>query len=201
LEEVTMSCRVCQLLLGLLAVGGLLLPLPAAAASLSALDQQFAGKAARAGLLEVQLGQLAEERAQTQDVRNFGAIMAQDHGLAHNALREIARQKDLPLPEELTPAQQGTLNRLQELTGEPFDRQYMREMVKAHARDVEQFHQALDQLDDAELRAWAEDSLPTLEEHLQDAWEIALQLGIDAEAAEEEGRQQAQQEMLQPPMI
>ncbi len=169
--------------------------LQAAMAQPSEKDAQFMMNAAKGNLMEIQLGQLATLQAESDEVAEFGQAMIEDHGTSSAELNEIAQQKNVQLPLDLDPEQQATVDELHELTGAEFDRKYMREMVKAHSKDVTKFQLAAQRLEDPDLAAWAQESLPVLEAHLQEAVQIAQQLGVDVEEAREEGIQEAEQEM------
>jgi putative membrane protein len=95
-------------------------------------DQQFAQKAAEGGLMEVQLGQLAQQQAKDQQVVQFGQRMVQDHGQANEKLMAIAEQKAIQLPQELSGDAQQKYEEMQQLLGAEFDEAYMDEMVEDH---------------------------------------------------------------------
>lgn len=135
-------------------------------------DLKFAEEAAKGGLLEVQLGELATEQAKSEEVVDFGQRMVEDHGAANEQLKAIAEAKGITLPDSLDQDQQHTLDELSKLSGEEFDRTYMDEMVKDHEVDVAAFRLQAESGEDPDLRAFAEETLPTLEEHLSLAQEI-----------------------------
>lgn len=179
------------LILSLFAVGSLAMPAYAADKP-SGKDREFATKAALGGLMEVQLGKLAQEKAQTPEVKNFGQRMVEDHGKANDELKQLASKKNLRLPTALDEKHQKKVDKLQKASGADFDQGYMREMVKDHSKDVAQFRKASTEVKDPDLRAWAEKTLPVLEEHLRLAKETAQKAGVEVSKAEEEGRQEAE---------
>jgi putative membrane protein len=189
-----MRRRIPLLLIGILTIATLAAPAHAADANLSGPDKEFATKTASGGLMEVQLGQIANNQAQAPEVKEFGNTMVQDHSAANNELKKIAQQKNLTLPTQMDAKHQATVDKLKGVSGADFDRQYMREMVKDHAKDVQQFRNATQSVKDPDLNAWATKTLPVLEKHLQKALTTAQKLGIDVKKAEEEGRQEAQKE-------
>jgi predicted outer membrane protein len=113
-------------------------------AELPAQDLEFAEKAAEGGLMEVQLGKLAQEQTKDEQVVQFGARMVQDHGQANEELMAIAEQKGVQLPQELPEDAQQKYEELQQLSDAEFDEAYMDEMVKDHEKDVELFEQQAD---------------------------------------------------------
>ncbi|PYO20251.1 MAG: DUF4142 domain-containing protein [Candidatus Rokuibacteriota bacterium] len=107
-------------------------------------DQHFMKEAAEGGMAEVQLGQLASQRASSDSVKQFGKRMADDHQKAADELKQLASQKGVALPTSLDRGHQRLYDRLSKLSGADFDRAYMKEMVKDHDRDVKAFrHEAL----------------------------------------------------------
>jgi putative membrane protein len=130
-------------------------------------DNTFATKAAQGGMAEVELGKLAKDHASSPDVKNFGQRMVDDHSKANDELKEIAGRKNITLPTTLSAKDQATVDRLSKLNGKEFDRAYMRDMVSDHRMDVNEFKHEADRGTDADLKAFAAKTLPTLEEHLK----------------------------------
>ncbi|MGI0485074.1 DUF4142 domain-containing protein [Pantanalinema rosaneae CENA516] len=141
--------------------------------TLSALDQQFANQAAEAGLAEVELGQLAVQRAGSSEVREYAQEMVQEHTQANDELKQLATQKGITLPQTLNQQHQTAKTNLSNLSGAAFDRAYMDLMRQDHAKVVSLFQQQASQGQDPELRNWAAKTLPTLQEHAQEAQSIA----------------------------
>lgn len=110
-----------------------------AANTKSSTDENFAKKAAQGGMAEVKLGQLAEQKGSSPEVKNFGRRMVQDHSKANNQLKNVVSQENIPLPNELDKSDQATYDRLSKLSGDAFDREYARDMVKDHSKDVSEF--------------------------------------------------------------
>jgi putative membrane protein len=149
-------------------------------AELAAQDLEFAEKAAEGGLMEVQLGKLAQEQAKDEQVVQFGERMVQDHGQANEKLMAIAEQKGVQLPQELPEDAQQKYEELQQLSDAEFDEAYMDEMVKDHEKDVELFEQQAYSGMDPDLRAFAQETLPTLREHLDLAKEVQSKVNAAA---------------------
>lgn len=157
------------------------LPLCAADKGLSEADKKFFTEAASGGMMEVQLGQLAKDKAQSQDVKNFGSRMVTDHGKANDELKQLAQQKKWTLPTTLEPKHKSMVEKLQKVSGSEFDKQYMKGMVNDHAKDVADFRNATQKVKDPELKAWAGKTLPVLDQHHQLAKETAGKVGVDGE--------------------
>jgi putative membrane protein len=149
-------------------------PTPGSAATpLSAADQEFLTKAAQGGKMEIQLGQLAVQKAANEDVKRFAERMAADHSRANQELMRFASQHHVTLPDQMSAEGQKTLDRLSQLSGAAFDREYMSHMVKDHMKDVAEFERASSQAANDDLKNFAATTLPTLREHLEAARKIA----------------------------
>jgi len=133
---------------------------------------EFPLKAASGGMMEVQLGQLAQKNGQSQRVKNFGAMMVKDHSKANNELKAIAETKNISLPTTLIPEHQEHVTMLQKVTGAEFDKQYMEMMTKDHKEDIDEFDKASKNSADADLKAFATKTLPVLRVHLDSAQAI-----------------------------
>ena len=143
-------------------------------------DMDFAKEAAQGGLMEVRLGELAQEQAKAPAVKDFGQRMVQDHGEANDKLKQIAEQKGIELPQDLSEDAQGTLQELQQ-QGAEFDQAYMDEMVSDHEDDLAAFEDYIENAQDPDLRAFAEETLPTLQEHLEMAKQTQEQVAAAGE--------------------
>jgi len=149
----------------------------AAAGKLSATDTKFVHEAAVGGMAEVALGRLAAQKASSPDVKQFGQRMVDDHSKANDELKTYASQKGVTLPADLDQAHKATEARLSKLSGEAFDKAYMADMVKDHDKDVASFKHASTTANDADLKAWASKTLPTLQEHQTMAKSINSKVG------------------------
>lgn len=149
----------------------------ATAAALSSGDRDFMMKAAMGGMEEVQLGRLATQKAANNDVKQFGQRMVDDHSRANSELMTLAGQKGVTLPAALDQAHQDDVDRLTKLSGAAFDREYMTMMVKDHTEDVSEFDRESSSGSDADVKAWAGRTLPTLRQHWQMAQETAAKVG------------------------
>jgi putative membrane protein len=168
---------------------------PGLAEELAQQDLEFATKAAEGGLMEVQLGELAQEQAKDEQVVEFGHRMVQDHGQANEKLKTIAEQKGISLPQELPPDAQQKYEELKQLSDAEFDKAYMDEMVSDHEKDIAAFEQEAQSGQDPDLRAFAEETLPTLREHLEVAEETQSQLTAAAEGTSQEAGSQMEQQL------
>jgi putative membrane protein len=134
---------------------------------LSSADYKFAVDAYRANTEEITLGKLAAQKATDPSVQQFAQHMVQDHTKANQQLEQVISQKGATLPSTTTTSQERETDHLAKLSGTDFDKAYMEHMVKDHKKDVKEFQKAADNAKDPDLKAFAANTLPTLQEHLQ----------------------------------
>src|SRR5688572_5841356 len=137
-----------------------------AASTVSEEDSKFAVEAASGGMMEVQLGELAQQKARSQRVKDFGAMMVRDHSKANEELKSLAGMKNVTLPPAPGEDHMDHIKKLTEKTGAEFDKDYMKMMVDDHQEDVDNFEKASNNCKDADLKAFATKTLPVLRAHL-----------------------------------
>jgi len=135
-------------------------------------DGKFLAEAAMGSMAAVESGKLAQQKAASNLVKQFGGRMVTDHGQANDELKQIAESKGVILPSEPDPSKRRELDKLANLSGAAFDREYMARMVEDHRKDVAEFRQASESAKDGEVRAFASKTLPTLEDHLKQAQSV-----------------------------
>jgi len=173
-----MSIKLWTLAVALLFGGSLAL----AADKLSMGDSKFIKDAAAGGLMEVQLGKLAAEKAASPQVKEFGKKMEQDHSKANKELQQLASTKNVQIADKLEGKHKSTYDRLAKLSGERFDREYMKAMIDDHKDDVDNFKKQADKADDADVKKFAAKTLPTLEQHLELAQSTGQQVGAASDS-------------------
>src|SRR5262245_30339210 len=154
-------------------------------------DKHFLKEAAQGGRAEVTLGQMAADKAASDDVKKFGQRMVDDHTKAGDELKKLAAAEGVTLPTEMDRKAQAVQQRLSQLSGAEFDRAYMKEMVKDHQKDVAAFEREAQQGKDTELKNWAAQTLPTLKEHLDLAQNTAEKVGVKVSAKSESSAEKA----------
>lgn len=140
-------------------------------------DSAFLREAAAGGMAEVELGQLAAQNAESSDVKQFGQRMADDHGKANEELKTLASQKKVDLPAAPDAKHKAVHDKLAKLKGVQFDSAYMSAMVSDHQKDVAAFQREAKSGKDPDVKAWAEKTLPTLQEHLKLAQQVHAKVG------------------------
>src|SRR5262249_46159266 len=131
--------------------------------------------------LEVKLGEAADTRAANPDVKRFGRHMVDDHSKANRELLALAEKKGVEIPRNMNSEHQQTYDRLARLTGLDFDKAYMSQMLKDHREDIAAFEKEAKHGYDGEVKMFASKTLPTLQEHLRMAQEVAGKVGASSE--------------------
>ena len=143
-------------------------------------DLQFMNDAAPGGLAEVELGRLAAGQGLSKEVKAFGQKMVTDHTKANTELMKLAQQKKVVLPPDVLPKHKETMAKLAKLKGADFDQAYVQAMVEDHVKDVTAFEATANNAVDADIKAFAMKTLPTLRLHLQMIKDIQSKMGANA---------------------
>ena len=143
-----------------------------ASSTLPRADAHFIKEALQDNIAEVKLGELAQQRAASDAVREFGKRMATDHAKALDELKQLASQKGVAVPTALARGHQRLYDRLAKLSGAEFDRAYMKERAHDHDKDVKAFDKEANSGKDPDVKAWAAKTLPTLKEHQGQAKQV-----------------------------
>jgi putative membrane protein len=152
--------------------------LPAAAFAASNPDASFYKHAAEGGIAEVEAGRLAQDKGNTQQVKDFGAMMVKDHSAANDKLQSIASAKNITLPTSSSVSQMATKAKLDILSGGEFDKSYVKGQVAAHRQTIALFRKEISSGQDDEAKAFATATLPTVRSHLKAITAIAADMGI-----------------------
>jgi putative membrane protein len=153
-------------------------------------DMEFANKAAAAGKAEVELARVGTEKAMNPDVKTFADRLVQDHTKANDQLTEIMRTKGMEMPAEAPTEAKAEHDRITALSGNEFDREFMRHWVSSHEKGIELYSTEAETGQDPELKQFATDTLPTLQEHLDEAKRV--ESGLQQVAGSETLEQQSQ---------
>jgi putative membrane protein len=133
----------------------------------TARDYRFVTEAARGGMMEVRLGELAKQKGGSQAVRDFGQRMVADHLKANDELKQIVSSKGATLPSDLTHHENAMIEKFEKLSGADFDKDYASAMVKDHKKDLKEFQDAAKDCTDPELKSFAQKTAGIIEEHLR----------------------------------
>jgi putative membrane protein len=129
-------------------------------------DKKFVKDAALGGMAEVELGKLATQKAASDAVKQFGQKMVDDHTKANDQLKEVASKENITIPDSLDSKHQSRIEKLSKLSGPDFDKAYIKDQVKDHKQDVSEFKSEADNGSDPNIKQFAANTLPILEQHL-----------------------------------
>jgi putative membrane protein len=135
-------------------------------------DADFLVNAASGGMLEVQLGQLAQTHSRNQRVKAFGSMMIKDHGAGGEKLTALAASQNITLPDSVSQKQQKEKERLQRKSGAAFDEAYINMMVDDHKQDINEFEKTATNGTAPGIKTFAADNLKMLHVHLDSAMNI-----------------------------
>ncbi len=133
-------------------------------APLSDKDKSFMQEAAKDGMMEVEMGKMGQKQAKNAEVKKFATRMVTDHSKANTQLQALAKKKGVTLDK--------AEHKMDKMDDATFDKDYMDQMVKDHEKDVKAFEEIAKDGSDADVKAWASKTLPTLKKHLEMAKEI-----------------------------
>jgi putative membrane protein len=132
----------------------------------------FVQDAASGGMMEVQLGNIAQKNSKTKAVQDYGKMLVDDHTSANNNLKDIADKKNINIPTTVKSDQQDKIDKLSKETGSDFDKDFISMAVDDHQNDIDKFKKAEDKIQDPDLKDFIAKTLPTLQKHLDKAKEI-----------------------------
>jgi putative membrane protein len=140
-------------------------------------DQSFFEGAAEGGMAEVETGKLAQSKGSSREVKRFGEMMVTDHTKANDRLMKIAADHGITLPTALNAEHQAMRTKLEGLSGAAFDKEYIQGQIRDHEATIALFKAEIDGGQNADAKAFATETLPTVEAHLKRAKEIAAKVG------------------------
>lgn len=129
-------------------------------------DSKFATTAAAGGMAEVEIAKLAETKTANAQIKDFAAMMVTDHGKANDELMGIAKAKNISLPASLDADHQKKYDDLSKLSGKDFDKAYVDAMVDGHKKTLTLMQDEAKSGSDADLKAFAAKTAPTVQMHL-----------------------------------
>ena len=143
------------------------------AAQLSRSDQKMIMSMAQANLAEIEMGRLAQNKSQSDQVKNFAQQMIVDHSKALTEVQQVAQARGISLPNELDRAHRAKADKLAAMSGDAFDRAYMAQAgVSDHKKNHSMLRSAQSKARDPELKALAARTLPIVDQHLNSAQQL-----------------------------
>jgi putative membrane protein len=132
-------------------------------------SSSFMVEAANGGMAEVEMGQMAAQRATNAKVKGYGNMMVHDHSAANDKIKTLAAQRNVTLPDSVSNKNKDIMNDLMKKKGKDFDKAYINAMVKDHEEDIDKFKSASNKVNDADVKAFIDNTLPALQIHLDSA--------------------------------
>ncbi len=132
-------------------------------------QSDFLVNAASAGHMEVEVGQLAQEKSNHSRVKAFGKMMVDEHKQLNQEIKNLASSKQITLPSGMGDDNQRDLDDLRKLSSRDFDQKYLDRMVKVHEDDIRLFENASENYKDSDIQTFAAKTLPKLRAHLDSA--------------------------------
>lgn len=136
--------------------------------SLNKHDREFILTAAANGMAEVSTSELAKKKAESKGARQFAEMMIHDHTKANDELKMIAKNKGIDVPDMVPKAANDHFHQLEGLSGHEFDAMYLRDMTADHKKVIAMFEEASRKVEDPDLKAYIQKTLPILKTHEQE---------------------------------
>lgn len=136
-------------------------------------DQQFVDFAAQTDMVEANLGQLAQNNASSQEVKDYGQMLTTDHTNDFSQLHAAAQSANLTVPDAIDSAHNKTMiNPMEKLHGSAFDKTYVRDMVAGHTKALEVYKKEASDAQNDAIKTYAQAAIPVLQKHLDQAKEL-----------------------------
>jgi len=132
-------------------------------------DSEYMVFAAEVDMKEIELGRMAQQKAMDPQVKEYGQMMVDHHTKASETTKNLAQSKNITLPMAATEKVNDGREDLNDKTGRDFDEAYIDMMVDAHEKAIDKIENASENAEDADIRMWAANMLPTLRQHLDQA--------------------------------
>jgi putative membrane protein len=133
----------------------------------SAWDEQWLMMSIQGDLFEIQGGNLAQQKATTQAVRDLGARLVKDHTKSLHDAVDVAHRLGIDVPDKPSPSQQWELRAVAQFRGADFDRWYSDLEVEDHLQDIQETQDEIDKGCNDQIKQLADDDLPVLQQHLE----------------------------------
>jgi len=136
-------------------------------------DREFIMNAAQDGIFHVEAGELAVQRASSEDVKKFGQHAIEHHTQINDELAQLASKKGVMLPKKMSKREREALDKVTKLSGSDFDKAYLEMEIKVHSKDLSAYQKELKDGKDPEVKAWAAKTVPMIEKHLKMARDLS----------------------------
>jgi putative membrane protein len=145
-------------------------------------DRSFVTSAAEANLAEIDMGKMVGQKSADPAVKDFANRMVTDHTQASQKLASVAEMNGVELPTEASAAERNQKSELEKLSGAQLNDAYLRDELQGHKETISAFESEIEHGQNQEAKNYAEQTLPTLQDHIRIAEDIAGKLGISGKA-------------------
>ncbi len=132
----------------------------------------FLSNVANAGMTEVQVTALAQQKAQNQEVKDLAAMLNHDHTVLNDEVKSLASQKNVALPDSISADKKDMISDLDKKSGQEFDKAFIDAIIKAHETSIVSFEKTANEEMDADVKNFASQTLPKLKEHRDKAIDL-----------------------------
>ena len=132
-------------------------------------SSEFLKKVTNAGMAEIQLAKLAQQKGTIDAVKNFAAMLERDHTAVNQQVKALADQRNVALPAAISDDKQKMYTDMEKMTGKAFDKDYISMMIKAHGDGISLFEDTRSNASDIDVKNFADKTLPALKMHLDSA--------------------------------
>ena len=147
-----------------------------------AMDKAFVKKALEGNVAEVEMGKLALQKSNDDQVKQFAQKMVDDHGKMADELKPVAEQMGVKVPDGPSKGEMKKMDKMKALSGDAFDQAYIKDMVKDHKSDASEFKQEAQSTQNPQLKQLASQGSQVIEQHLQQIQQIAQSKGTTQKA-------------------
>ncbi len=147
-------------------------------------DQQFVSKTLENGMAEVEMGQLAAQKSESPDVKEYGQKIAQVHEQIGDQLKPVAKKLGASEPRGPSRKDKKEIANMQTLSGPSFDAAFVKAMMKDQQDDIKDFKAEAKDGHVAAVQQWAKDDEPVLSQHLQILEQLAKSHNVNVASEE-----------------
>ena len=145
-------------------------------------DRSFISSAAEANLAEIDMAKMVGQKSTDPAVKDFASRMVTDHTQASQKLATVAEMNGVKLPTEASATERNQKSKLEKLSGAQLNDAYLRNELQGHKETISAFESEIEHGQNQEAKNYAEQTLPTLQDHIRIGEDIAGKLGLAGKA-------------------
>lgn len=130
-------------------------------------DKDFVRQMIMGNHSEIDAGNLAVQKASNEEVKKFGQKMVDDHTMLLDDLTRLAEELQIKAPQAASSKDKAMAAKLSAMSGDAFDRAYVKDMVKDHEKDVAEVKKEANSAAIPEVKDAATKALPVIQGHLE----------------------------------